>query len=81
MRGPRGLWHVERMPPRVLFSFLALSLGLALGATEARGAAELFYGVEWTRWIFAGRLAAGAAMGLAASGACREAWRAKEIST
>ena len=58
-----------------------VGLMLALGATEARGAAELFYGVEWTRWIFAGRLAAGAAMGLAASGACREAWRAKEIST
>ena len=58
-----------------------VGLMMALGATEAGGAAELFYGAEWTRWVFAGRLAAGAAMFVAALGACREAWRAKEIST
>lgn len=58
-----------------------VGLMLALGATEAGDAAELFCGADWTRWIFAGRLAAGAAMGMAALGAWGEAWRAKEFST
>jgi cytochrome c oxidase cbb3-type subunit 1 len=39
-----------------------VGLMLGLGAVEAERAAELFYGADWTRVIFAARLAAGAAM-------------------
>ena len=48
-----------------------VGLMFALGSTEADRPAELFYGAEWTRWIFAGRLAAGAAM----LGAVAVLWR------
>ncbi len=58
-----------------------VGLMMALGATEAKAAADLFHGAEWTRWVFAARLAAGAAMFVAAAGAWREAGRAKELST
>ena len=50
-----------------------VGLMLALGMTEAEHPAELFHGAEWTRWIFAGRLAAGIAMTAAAALAWREA--------
>lgn len=42
-----------------------VALMLGLGALEAGHEADLFYGTDWTRWIFFGRLAAGAAMAAA----------------
>lgn len=49
-----------------------VALMLGLGAVETERAAELFYGADWTRWIFAGRLAAGLLMAGAAGWALWE---------
>lgn len=47
-------------------------LMMGLGVVEVDRAADLFYGADWTRWIFVGRLAAGAAMFAASVWAWRE---------
>ena len=39
-----------------------VGLMIGLGAVETERAGDLFYGADWTRWIFIGRLAAGAVM-------------------
>lgn len=39
-----------------------VALVFFLGAREETAAADLFYGADWTRWIFAGRLLAGLVM-------------------
>lgn len=46
-----------------------VALMLGLGAVEAERSAELFYGADWTQWIFVGRLLAGMAMAVAAAAA------------
>ena len=46
-----------------------VALMLGLGAVETGRSAELFYGADWTQWIFGGRLAAGLLMAGAAVGA------------
>ncbi len=56
-----------------------VGLMMGLGAVEAGRAAELFYGAEWTRWIFVGRLLAGAVMAGAAAAAWHEAKGAEAI--
>lgn len=47
-----------------------VALMLGLGAVETERAADLFYGADWTRVVFTGRLAAGALM----AGASIAAW-------
>lgn len=58
-----------------------VGLMLVLGAGEAERPADLFYGVDWTRAIFAGRLAAGVAMAGASFRAWRETRAAREADT
>lgn len=51
------------------------ALMMGLGVVESERAADLFYGSDWTQWIFVGRLAVGLAMAGAAGSAWKEAWR------
>jgi hypothetical protein len=72
-RGVFWTWQIATVAHVILVFFL--------GVRENSAAADLFYGADWTRWIFAGRLLAGLAMlGAAAAALAGEFTRGRKIS-
>ena len=72
-RGVFWTWQIATVAHVILVFFL--------GARENSAAADLFYGVDWTRWVFAGRLLAGLAMlGAATVALAGEFTRGRKIS-